>query len=101
VTIKGTGFTDHGHVSISYIGIPRTGEKSPATTSAAPVVGHRGTERAHGAPTVAGGAFTYQEDFPFTSKDAPHKFLSVQVIVKDDVTGHGDLQMVSAGNWVK
>jgi hypothetical protein len=91
VVIKGTGFTDNGHVSISYFGIPRTGE----------VVGSRGPEPASGVPKVSGGAFTYQENFPFTSTDPSHKPLYVQVHVKDDATSHAELKMVSAGLWVK
>lgn len=80
LVVTGTSFT-----------IPRTGEP----------VGARRPEDASGTPNVVGGAFTYQEDFPFTSTDVPHKSGSVQVLVRDDATGAGDVIFVSARPWVK
>lgn len=101
IQIKGSGFTTGGHVTISFFGIPRTGEKSPGTLTQAPVVGFRGPEPIQGAPQVVAGDFVHQEDFNFMSTDQAHKFLNVQVIVRDDATGLGDVKTLGAGLWVQ
>jgi hypothetical protein len=105
IAIKGTGFTDNGAVAISFYGIPRTGEISgrglAPTALTKPVVGHRGPERIAATPTVTGGTFTYQADFPFTSTDAAHKFLNIEVIVKDVTTSQMLHQTLNAAYWIQ